>query len=396
LNLRKILNMKTNNKIHSLINHGFKTSTLLKLNENQIDLLYSKLLESKKENKEAVTKTSTTTTFDPSNDTDRKALEDMLGKKGVPTTVDPATKKVTVVSEEGDVDDVDDENALGKDSLQSYTGQELPHDANDMSPDGMDDDSDNDRKMMGMSEDEMKEEMDFLMGVDEEISEKFESKAQQGLFWARCNKCSDKNCKWCKMAKEFSKSTSKKQYEKMPEKKHPEKTVNYKKKETKENYMDMVAKGVTNNFRKKLDDVRVGVSYDNVSEEKLEKNIMKLVEKHILPKMSKKDLISFITEQGTKEKEKERTKEKEKEKERKHDNPYKPKEGPKPAPKAKKEKVDEQPAPVKTPPKTKPTTKPNKPSTPYKPKPGPKPAPKAKKGEMPNWLSFETIGINLK
>ena len=138
----------------------------------------------------------------------------MLGKKGVPTTVDPATKKVTVASEEGDIDDVDDENALGKDALQSYTGQELPHDANDMSPDGMDDDSDNDREMMGMSE-----EIDFLMGVDEEINEKFESKAQQGLFWARCNKCKTDDCKWCKMAKEFSKSTSKKQYEKMPEKK---------------------------------------------------------------------------------------------------------------------------------------------------------------------------------
>ena len=66
------------------------------------------------------------------------------------------------------------------------------------------------------------------------IKEKFESKAQQGLFWARCNKCSDKKCKWCKMAKEFSDSTSKKQYKKMPEKKHPEKTVNYKKKKTNE------------------------------------------------------------------------------------------------------------------------------------------------------------------
>ena len=238
-------------------------------------------------------------------------------------------------------------------------------------------------------ETEVKEEIDFLMDVDEEMNEKFESKAQQGLFWARCNKCSDKNCKWCKMAKEFSKSTSKKQYEKMPEKKHPEKTVKYKKKETKENYMDMMSKGITNNFRLKLDDVKPSVSFDNMSEEKLEKNIMKLVEKHILPKMSKKDLISFISEQGTKEKEKERTKEKEKEKT--PSTPYKPN------PKASKKEVDEQEtAPVKTPPKTKPTTKPNKPGTPYSPKPGPKPAPKAGKKELPNWLSFSKIGINLK
>jgi hypothetical protein len=62
-------------------------------------------------------------------------------------------------------------------------------------------------------------------GMDEsEIKEKFQSKSQQGLFWARCNKCSDKKCKWCKMAKEFSDSTSKKDYKKMPEKKSPEKT----------------------------------------------------------------------------------------------------------------------------------------------------------------------------
>jgi hypothetical protein len=62
------------------------------------------------------------------------------------------------------------------------------------------------------------------------IKEKFESKAQQGLFWARCEKCTSKNCKWCKMAKEFSDSTSKKQYKEMPEKKHPEKSVNKKEK----------------------------------------------------------------------------------------------------------------------------------------------------------------------
>ena len=43
--------MKTEKKILSLVNHGFKPSTLLKLNENQINLLHSKLLESKKENK---------------------------------------------------------------------------------------------------------------------------------------------------------------------------------------------------------------------------------------------------------------------------------------------------------------------------------------------------------
>jgi hypothetical protein len=44
---------------------------------------------------------------------------------------------------------------------------------------------------------------------------------------------------------------------------------------------------------------------------------------------------------------------------------------------------------------TKPGTKPDK-DSPYKPKPGPKKNPKAKKGDMPDWLSFDEIGINLK
>jgi hypothetical protein len=101
---------------------------------------------------------------------------------------------------EDETDDVTSSNALGKDAEQSYTGQEAPHDANDMADDGMDDDSSDNRSMMGMAE--------------SKLNEKFESKAQQGLFWARCNKCSTKNCKWCKMAREFSDSTSKKQYDK--------------------------------------------------------------------------------------------------------------------------------------------------------------------------------------
>lgn len=53
---------------------------------------------------------------------------------------------------ETETDDVTDKNALGADALQTVTGQEAPHMANDMAPDGMDDDSDNDRGMMGMSE----------------------------------------------------------------------------------------------------------------------------------------------------------------------------------------------------------------------------------------------------
>jgi hypothetical protein len=42
-----------------------------------------------------------------------------------------------------------------------------------------------------------------------------------------------------------------------------------------------------------------------------------------------------------------------------------------------------------------PGTKPDE-DSPYKPKPGTKKKPKAKKGDMPDWLSFDEIGINIE
>jgi hypothetical protein len=131
------------------------------------------------------------------------------------------------------------------------------------------------------------------MGMFEtDLTEKFESKAQQGLFWARCNKCESKNCKWCKMAKEFSKSTSKKQYKKMPEKKHPEKTVKYKKKKTNEeftmaNYFDKVASVYANNA--------MGKTINSLTKEQfVKKHINKIVENNLRPTMKKRDLLKLI------------------------------------------------------------------------------------------------------
>jgi len=103
---------------------------------------------------------------------------------------------------------------------------------------------------------------DGMPTTEGEIKEKFQSKSQQGLFWARCNKCSSKDCKWCKMAKEFSDSTSKKDYKKMPEKKNPEKKI----------------KNKTNESLQKF----------------LEKKISEMVDNNIDAKMSKKDLIGAV------------------------------------------------------------------------------------------------------
>jgi hypothetical protein len=100
-----------------------------------------------------------------------------------------------------------------------------------------------------------------------EVTEKFESKAQQGLFWAKCNNSKgQEKKKWCDMAKEFSDSTTKKDYKKMPEKKHPEKTVKTKSKKSE--------------------------SKDSVK--KLEEGIMRLIESHLPPHTTKGELLYSI------------------------------------------------------------------------------------------------------
>ena len=87
----------------------------------------------------------------------------------------------------------------------------------------------------------------------------------------------------------------------------------------------------------------------------LESQIQKIVEKHMPPKITKGDLVKYISEQGTA-----------------------------PAPTTK-------PSPT-TKPGTKTPPKPDK-DSPYKPKTSP--APKAKKS-MPSWMSFDSLGIKFK
>jgi hypothetical protein len=235
--------MKNDKNVVYLIENGLSAKTVENLTESQIKLLVEKFKKETKEQTEV--KTTVYDTTDPEQKKKlNQALQDPTKMQGQSIQV-----KETEMTED-DTDDVTSSNALGKDAEQTYTGQESPHDANDMADDGMDDDSSDDRSMMGMAE--------------SKLNEKFESKAQQGLFWARCNKCSTKNCKWCKMAREFSDSTSKKQYEKMPEKKHPEKTVKVEKN--------------TNEGLEKF----------------LEKKIYEMIESQIKPKMKKKDLVNTI------------------------------------------------------------------------------------------------------
>ena len=201
--------MKNNIKVKFLLENGISKTTISKMTESQINVLTERFKKSKKEeSKEQVTKTTEpakeivtigTQGGDLPNNPTGKGYK--IEKKPDGTT--KATPMESEVTEDATIDDTLNQDEFGGNKPVNYNNPEDYGTDNSTDPDGKND---------GMPTE----------GV---IKEKFESKAQQGLFWARCNKCSSKNCKWCKMAKEFSDSTSKKQYKDMPEKKNPEKTV---------------------------------------------------------------------------------------------------------------------------------------------------------------------------
>jgi hypothetical protein len=303
--------MKNNKKILKLVEHGLKGSTLAELNEKQIDALYDRLVESKKETNEQTP---------------------------------PGVKEVQKTTKEYQIDP-GKEMAVGNYVVKNQGGKAVVTTTNES----------NDTE------------------INDDLQEKFESKKQQKYFFARCNdeKLSQKEKnKWCKMADEFAKST--KNFSKLPEKKT----------ETKEdfgmdNYNKKVMSAVAGNYKENL-----GKSLNPTFEQKLEESIIKMVEKHITPKMSKKDFIKTIME-AEKEIETPVKPDVDTPSRPKPATPYKPKY--EPAPKAKEREIE---TPVK--PDVDTPSRP-KPATPYKPKY--EPAPKAK---IPDWLSFNKIGINLK
>jgi hypothetical protein len=252
--------MNLNKKIGFLLDNGLSPNFISSMNEGQVNTIYNRLVESKKENKEGIEKiTKVTTKITPDTVKQGATIEMPAGKTAV--------------------------NIQQKPDGSIEIGEDI--------------ESDLDWVMKGRTQDPKQVGPDTDDGFDDyddgtsQISEKFESKAQQGLFWARCNKCKSENCKWCKMAKEFSKSTSKKQYKKMPEKKHPEKTVKYKKKKktneefTMANYFDKVASVYANNA--------MGKTVDSLTKEQfVKKHINKIVENNLRPTMKKRDLLKLI------------------------------------------------------------------------------------------------------
>lgn len=303
--------MKTNQKQLKLIKYGLKPSTVTKLNESQVESLYKRLVESKDETKEQVTPLPPKQSY-------------KVGDKGgalPPSDKGYAIKKNT----DNTVTATPMEESEDMDSQMNWLmGDKETQDPIQAGPTG-----DGDPNSI----------------QEKEMMEAFESKKQQKYFFAKCGDGKTKEQKkWCKMADEFASKTN---FKKLPEKK---------KEETKE--------GGMSNLNKKIASAYAGVMKNKLNtmsenrtfgESEIEKQIMKLVEKHITPKMTKKEFLNLVKEQSP------RTA------------PTTP--GVKPG--------------IDTP------SKPSKPATPYKPKPGVKPSPKAKK-QVPNWLSFNSIGIKLK
>jgi hypothetical protein len=282
-------------KIEKLIADGFSYNTLRGLSESQINLLYNRLVEqSTPPNTQIITKNIKTYQVKPNSKT-------MIGNLEIDTT--GGSTKVTPMEEE--MNEEDDTVTVVNDPDKSADG-------------------------MGMFE--------------TELSEKFESKNQQKLFWAKCNNSRTEKTKkkWCKWAKEFSDKTD---FSKLPEK-------------------------------------------------KLEESLTKLIEKYIPESISKKELMDLI-ESSTRTKEApERTKEKEKEKQKpSRKNPFKIEPAQKPGPKGAGEAAPKEKERTKE--KEKEKEKPSR-KNPFKIEPAQKPGPK---GRAPKWLSFDTftkLGYNLK
>jgi hypothetical protein len=312
--------MNTNQKKLKLVMEGIKASTLNKMTDTQVDVLFSKLQEQ------------------------------------VTAVNEPAKTVYNVGDKGGSLPAAPKGYSMKKNSDGTFMA--MPNEQDDTLNIVQDPDASADG--MGMFE-------------EKEIDEKFESKKQQKYFFAKCGDGKTKEQKkWCKMADEFAKKTN---FAKLPEKK----------KETKEGYDDMVGGALNKIAQAKLSQVKPSVT---MGESEIEKQIMRLVEKHITPKMSKKDFNNLLDEDtktapakpkvspGTKPK-----------------HPFQPDPNKKGAPKAKKRVMDEDTKTAPAKPKVNPGTKPKHP---FQPDPNKKGAPKAIKRELPSFLKFNQLGLKTK
>lgn len=299
--------MKTNDiRVIKLMKEGFSFETLRNLNESQINVLYKRIVKEVSEPKEATTQTVKKTTYSKSEVDKIKQDQGGLNVNGTVSPNDDGS--VTVTTSEEISEDSNLDAAVDKDSgYDPYAGNSPSNDEGPSSNDG-----DNNA--------------DDGMSIESEIKEKAVSKKQQKFMGlVKSYKEGDvKPSEVSKSVRDAAKSMTKKEVDNFASTKHkglPTKVENTKK----ESYLRNV--------------------------KMIEESLIKLVQKHITPVMTKKDLMNIVEAgPGTKE------------------------------------------APVKTPTRT----KPDKPSWT---KPKHVPAPKAKKDDetftmqLPSFLQFDNLNI---
>ena len=213
--------MKTKLNIDILLENGIHFSTLSTMTESQIRVLAEKAKKSKKkETKEAVTTGTKTVNTATVTDNDSVAIG--------PTIVTNANGTTTVTSS--------DTIETPKETTES-----------------------------------------------EELEEKFQSKAQQKLFFVKCGDGKTKEQKmWCKLRDEFASDTTKKDYEDMP------------------NYVsdddNKKSKPKRRKTRKKSKSKKRSSTRKESYEKQLEDRIVEMIDNHINPEMTKGKLIDTINE----------------------------------------------------------------------------------------------------
>lgn len=211
--------MKVEQKALDLIDKGFSSKTISKLNESQISILHSKIIG------EAITQTTTTSYNIPTADAEKGVtLPEVPGKK---LAIQKTATGIKATPTEEVKEDNDDE-LIQQDLTQKVTGQLPPEDQADETNDGMDDDTNprnNNLSSVGMTEE----------------------KKEKNNPWAICHAQlgPKKNAKFERCVKQVKKS---------------------------------------------LDEGKNPISLF------LEEKIMKLVESHIPPRITKKDLMNYLLE----------------------------------------------------------------------------------------------------
>ena len=352
-------------KIVRLLEEGFSYETIKKMSDLHINKIYESI-------EEEVTTTVEKTTYSKSEVQQMKDKQGGLNVNGTVTPNDDGSVTVTQqMEEEMTEDDVD--------NIHPFKGQQTQDpkqvgpstdDGDDNYQDGMDlfEDIDEDaviEELFGNTKKKMKTPITTLGMFEGEVDEKFESKSQQRLFYAKCEE-EGPNSEWCKMAKEFSDDT--KDFDSLPEK-VDEGTRCWKGYE-KKGMKTMFGKRVPNCVKKESKEEKV---------RQIEESILSLINKSQGKMFTKKDILEqgpsiaptkptvkpgVRPERGT---------------------PYKPKHSPKP-------KAGTEVKPAR--PTVKPGVRPER-GTPYKPKHSPKPKAGEEQG-LPEFLKFNNLNIKFR